>query len=142
MRQHPIHEEFPAARVCQAGGFEKVWTDAGLFAELRRPQSGGACAACGVFASCLGGCMAKLFTGLPLDGPDPECVQGHGAEALKGADPGPAPDHSYRGPARARAAVVRGCDESPLAGFISTSPRTHAGQEPASGRTGLIKPAR
>jgi mycofactocin biosynthetic radical S-adenosylmethionine protein MftC len=107
MRQHPIHEEFLAARVRQAGGFEKVWTDAGLFAELRRPQSGGACAACGFFASCLGGCMAKLFTGLPLDGPDPECVQGHGAEALKGADPGPAPDHSYRGPARARAACSR-----------------------------------
>jgi mycofactocin biosynthetic radical S-adenosylmethionine protein MftC len=87
MRQHPIYEKFLAARVRQAGGFEKVWTDAGLFAELRRPQSGGACAATrGFFASCPGGCMAKFFTRLPLDGPDPECVPGHGAEALKGAD--------------------------------------------------------
>ena len=25
---------------------------------------------------------AKFFTGLPLDGPDPECVQGYGAPAL------------------------------------------------------------
>jgi radical SAM protein with 4Fe4S-binding SPASM domain len=45
-----IHEELLAAGVRQAGGFEKVWTDAGLFAELRRPQSGGACSACGFFA--------------------------------------------------------------------------------------------
>ena len=25
---------------------------------------------------------AKFFTGLPLDGPDPECVLGHGEHAL------------------------------------------------------------
>jgi hypothetical protein len=25
---------------------------------------------------------AKFFTGLPLDGPDPECVHGHGEAAL------------------------------------------------------------
>ncbi len=25
---------------------------------------------------------AKFFTGLPLDGPDPECVKGHGEAAL------------------------------------------------------------
>jgi hypothetical protein len=55
-----------------------------------------------------GGCMAaKFFAGLPLDGPDPECAQGHGAEALKAADrpPRPALDHSHRGLARGRAAV-------------------------------------
>jgi hypothetical protein len=48
---------------------------------------------------------------LPLDGPDLECVPGHGAEALKMADPAAAPrpalDHSHRGPGRARAAVGR-----------------------------------
>jgi len=42
---------------------------------------------------------AKFFTGLPLDGPGPECVQGYGESAL--ASPGrtvPAPgqDHSHR----------------------------------------------
>ena len=32
--------------------------------------------------ACRGGCMAaKFFTGLPLDGPDPECVLGHGEAA-------------------------------------------------------------
>jgi hypothetical protein len=43
---------------------------------------------------------AKFFTGLPLDGPDPECVFGHGAEALAGLSaaepPRPAADHSAR----------------------------------------------
>ena len=44
----------------------------------------GACASCGSFDACRGGCMAaKFFTGLPLDGPDPECVLGHGEAALK-----------------------------------------------------------
>ena len=37
------------------------------------------------YDSCRGGCMAaKFFTGLPLDGPDPECVQGYGEQALAG----------------------------------------------------------
>ncbi len=29
---------------------------------------------------------AKFFTGLPLDGPDPECVHGHGEAALAALD--------------------------------------------------------
>jgi hypothetical protein len=41
---------------------------------------------------------AKFFTGLPLDGPDPECVGGEGELALDGAAsasaPRPAADHS------------------------------------------------
>jgi hypothetical protein len=41
---------------------------------------------------------AKFFTGLPLDGPDPECVGGDGRAALLGvADgsvPRPTSDHS------------------------------------------------
>ena len=54
-----------------------------LFTSLREPQSAGACASCGSFDACRGGCMAaKFFTGLPLDGPDPECVHGHGEAAL------------------------------------------------------------
>ena len=35
---------------------------------------------------------AKFFTGLPLDGPDPECVRGHGATALAAARPARLPD--------------------------------------------------
>ena len=61
------------------GGFTKVWRESELFQELRQPQSAGACASCGSYDACQGGCMAaKFFVGLPLDGPDPECVHGHG----------------------------------------------------------------
>ena len=39
------------------------------------------------YDSCQGGCMAaKFFTGLPLDGPDPECVRGFGEQALAARD--------------------------------------------------------
>ena len=66
-----IHQEFLAGNVRRPGGFAAVWRDSELFAELRGPQSGGACASCQFFDSCRGGCMAaKFFTGLPLDGPD------------------------------------------------------------------------
>jgi len=82
---------------------------------------------------------AKFFTGLPLDGPDPECVKGHGADALAAAGrcelPRADKDHSHRslpaqpsrpsGPsARGRAVSLgmptvhvpaRPCDSSPLA---------------------------
>ena len=41
---------------------------------------------------------AKFFTGLPLDGPDPECVKGHGEALLgqvpAGAAPSAGPGHS------------------------------------------------
>ena len=56
-----------------------MWKHSDLFVELRQPQSAGACASCGSYDACQGGCMAaKFFTGLPLDGPDPECVNGFG----------------------------------------------------------------
>ena len=84
---------------------------------------------------------AKFFTGLPLDGPDPECVQGYGETALASvssssvAAPRPSVDHSHRtAPARPRAAAgavpvtiarrrppSHDCDESPLAGFTADS---------------------
>jgi mycofactocin radical SAM maturase len=94
-----IHDEVKAGSVRDAGGFTKVWRESGLFRELREPQSAGACASCGAFDACQGGCMAaKFFTGLPLDGPDPECVGGDGELALAGvttgATPRPFPDHS------------------------------------------------
>ncbi|MGH9303374.1 MAG: mycofactocin radical SAM maturase [Acidimicrobiales bacterium] len=78
-----MHPEFRAGSIRRPGGFAEVWRHSELFAELRSPTSGGACSTCGAYSSCHGGCMAaKFFTGLPLDGPDPECVFGHGEAAL------------------------------------------------------------
>jgi radical SAM protein with 4Fe4S-binding SPASM domain len=96
-----IHPQFRAGNVRQPGGFEQVWRNSRLFTELRQPTSGGACASCQFYGSCRGGCMAaKFFTGLPLDGPDPECAQGHGEAALEAggvlAVPRPTADHSRR----------------------------------------------
>ena len=121
-----IHQSFLAGNVRDEGGFARVWRESELFASLRQPQSAGACTSCSAFDACQGGCMAaKFFTGLPLDGPDPECVRGHGATALAQAAvaPRPSPDHSHR---RAPVPVTigrrrppdRACDENPLAGYV------------------------
>ncbi len=138
-----IHENFLAGNVRAGGGFEAVWRDSALFAELRGPSAGGACGSCQFYDSCRGGCMAaKFFTGLPLDGPDPECVRGFGEQALAGpgraALPRPGPDHSHRGPVRGQAPQPvpvtigrrpvpappdRACDVNPLAGFAAGGPR-------------------
>jgi mycofactocin radical SAM maturase len=94
-----LHPEFRAGSVRDRGGLTRVWRSSELFTSLREPGSAGACASCGSFDACQGGCMAaKFFTGLPLDGPDPECVHGHGEAALAGvamgAAPAPGPGHS------------------------------------------------
>lgn len=133
-----IHDNFLAGNVTDVGGFQGVWQHSELFAELREPQSGGACESCSAYDGCRGGCMAaKFFTGLPLDGPDPECVKGHGEAALStsaGADlPRPSADHSK--PSRGAPVAValgrrsptaavpdRACDEDPLAGFRPAAP--------------------
>jgi mycofactocin radical SAM maturase len=118
-----IHDAFRAGNVRDDGGFARIWRDSELFASLREPQSGGACEACSAYDSCRGGCMAaKFFTGLPLDGPDPECVKGHGAAGLAAVAPGsvprPSADHSV--PVRlGRRRPDRQCDESPLAGLAT-----------------------
>ncbi|NBU94451.1 MAG: mycofactocin radical SAM maturase [Actinobacteria bacterium] len=103
-----IHDEFRAGNVRDPGGFAAVWNSSELFAELREPGSAGACASCGAYDACQGGCMAaKFFTGLPLDGPDPECVSGHGAAALAAATTAPRPDQDHsRARAHAAAAAV------------------------------------
>ena len=96
-----MHDDFRAGSVRDAGGFTTVWRRSELFEELRRPSSAGACASCGQFDACRGGCMAaKFFTGIPLDGPDPECVNGHGTGLVAAAAAAPAPssDHSRRTP--------------------------------------------
>ncbi|MDE0828845.1 MAG: mycofactocin radical SAM maturase [Vicinamibacterales bacterium] len=119
-----IHEEFLAGNVRDEGGFQHVWRESDLFTELRNPQSGGVCESCSAYDSCRGGCMAaKFFTGLPLDGPDPECVKGHGDSGLAIADrstmPRPLGDHSKTVPVTLgpRRVPDRACDESPLAGL-------------------------
>ena len=90
-----LHDEFKAGSVRDRGGFGRVWTESTLFAELRQPQSAGACTSCGSYDACQGGCMAtKFFTGLPLDGPDPECVKGHGETALAGTAVAMVPVHT------------------------------------------------
>ncbi|MGW4488674.1 mycofactocin radical SAM maturase [Amycolatopsis sp. NPDC004368] len=121
-----IHDTFLAGNIRDAG-FAPVWRESELFTELRSSQTGGACTSCSAYDSCRGGCMAaKFFTGLPLDGPDPECVRGRGELALAGVTPGSAPkpslDHSHRtGPVPVtiglRRPPERACDESPLAGL-------------------------
>ena len=76
-----IHDQFHAGSIREPGGFAAVWRESALLASLRTPGSAGACASCGSWDACRGGCMAaKFFTGLPLDGPDPDCVHGHGRE--------------------------------------------------------------
>ncbi|NIL82411.1 mycofactocin radical SAM maturase [Rhodococcoides kroppenstedtii] len=101
-----IHEQFLAGNVLRdatdtLGGFQAVWQNSALFRDLRSPQTGGACSSCAHFDACRGGCMAaKFFTGLPLDGPDPECVQGYGESALaadRGEIPKSSVDHSRSG---------------------------------------------
>ena len=93
-----IHDSFKAGSVRDVGGFATVWRSSDLFVSLREPGAAGACTSCGSYDACQGGCMAaKFFTGLPLDGPDPECVHGHGEAALAGlatAPPRPMADHS------------------------------------------------
>lgn len=142
-----IHDDFLAGNVRSPGGFTTVWRESALFAELRAPQTGGACTACSAYDACRGGCMAaKFFTGLPLDGPDPECVKGNAEPALasagRGRAPRPSGDHSHRtaraprprpvpvaigwGPPAAAPPPDRACDTSPLAGF--TAGREEAGR--------------
>jgi mycofactocin radical SAM maturase len=130
-----IHESFLAGNVRAKGGFARVWRESTLFRKLREPYANGACKACGLFDACRGGCMAaKYFTGLPLDGPDPECVLGHGERALTergdAARPQPSVDRSRR-PRRMLPVIqsrtgVRPCVEGPCGG---TAPGVVPGHE-------------
>ncbi|MBW3604292.1 MAG: mycofactocin radical SAM maturase [Actinobacteria bacterium] len=126
-----IHDRFRAGNVRADGGFEAVWRTSSLFEDLRSPQTGGACTRCSAFDACRGGCMAaKFFTGLPLDGPDPECVKGKAQGALATVDRATLPtasgDHSHRGGVRRQPVVVplsrrpvdKACDEHPLAASV------------------------
>ena len=132
-----IHDAFLAGNVLGEGGFARVWRESELFLELREPQSGGTCRSCDQYDACRGGCMAaKFFTGLPLDGPDPECVKGHGelglAAVVPGAAPKPSLDHSHKGGVRGGPVAVqigrrrpdKACDENPLSALIPSTSET------------------
>jgi len=126
-----IHPSFLAGNVRDPGGFARVWQHSELFGGLRRPQTGGACGSCSAFGSCRGGCMAaKFFTGLPLDGPDPECVRGHGEQALAATAtapaPRPSPDHSHR------TAPYRAGERRPVPLTLSVRPPENAAQPPVT----------
>jgi len=70
-----LDAQFSAGNVRDPGGFRAIWRDAPLFRSLRGQRDEGACANCGAFELCHGGCMAvKHFTGRPLHAPDPDCV--------------------------------------------------------------------
>ena len=112
-----IHDRFLAGNVLSDGGFDTVWKLSKLFTELREPQSAGACGSCGHYDSCRGGCMAaKFFTGLPLDGPDPECVEGYGAPALEAQREVPRArvDHSRTVMLTLAKPPSKPCNESPI----------------------------
>jgi mycofactocin radical SAM maturase len=95
-----LHPNFHGGSARDPGGFRRVWRESELFEQLREPDAAaGACESCDAYNACQGGCMAaKFFTGLPLEGPDPECVRGHGERELalvsSGDIPTPGPDHS------------------------------------------------
>ncbi|MBY4110454.1 mycofactocin radical SAM maturase [Rhodococcus fascians] len=136
-----IHENFLAGNIVRdarpatatspgMGGFQSVWQTSELFQDLRSPQTSGACTKCAHFDACRGGCMAaKFFTGLPMDGPDPECVIGNGEMALAAAGeiPKSSVDHSRSGQRKTPRKSVpltlmmrpptKICDENPLAGM-------------------------
>ena len=97
-----IHDEFQAGSVRDAGGFADVWRRSELFRRSASRSRPAPAPSCGSYDACQGGCMAaKFFTGLPLDGPDPECVKGHAepllAAVAAGTAAAPAPDHSRPG---------------------------------------------
>ena len=101
----------------------RVWRESELFLDLRRPQTGGACSRAAHYDSCRGGCMAaKFFTGLPLDGPDPECVLGHG-ETLHWRAVCMSCRRSRRSTIPSKPPPKRACDEEPAGRLLAEASR-------------------
>ena len=115
-----LHDEFKAGNVREPGGFTRLWRESEVLLRLREPAAAGACASCGLFDACQGGCMAaKFFTGLPLDGPDPECVLGHGERELARVC---LPDRPRAGPGHSKGS--RGSGDPVFLGQIATRAAT------------------
>ncbi len=114
-----IHDEFLAGNVRERG-FAQVWRDSELFDRLRTADGGGACASCKFFDGCRGGCMAaKFFTGLPIDGPDPECALGHGEAALRASRQIPLARADHSRAEASRRQRPRPCEDNPIAELLS-----------------------
>ena len=115
--------ELPGRQRPLARRVRGVWRDSELFADCASRRPAARAASCGFYDSCQGGCMAaKFFTGLPLDGPDPECVRGFGEQALaarsaEAAVPRSDVDHSRSrspGSLTLGGGRTRRCETSPL----------------------------
>jgi mycofactocin radical SAM maturase len=73
-----IHPQFRAGSV-RTTPFLSLWRHAKVFADMRATPPSPGCQACHAWEVCHGGCVAaKVFTGHPVDGPDPACVRGRG----------------------------------------------------------------
>ena len=58
-----------------------MWQESDLFTSLREPDNPGACASCGSYDACAGGCMAsKFFVGLDLGAVDRALVEHAGRQ--------------------------------------------------------------
>jgi len=78
-----LHRRFRAGSARPPARLVDVWRTSRVLIDLRNPPAPqGPCSCCPHFAACRGGCVsAKFFTGLPLEGPDPECALGLGVAA-------------------------------------------------------------
>lgn len=119
-----IDDAFLAGSVLDPGGFAGVWRDSPTFTRMRRPSAAAGCAGCDHQTVCRGGCpAAKHFTGLPADGPDPECVTGRADESLaaraaggRASLPVIRTDHSHPAPrVTPPRPPVHPCNDNPLA---------------------------
>ena len=88
-----IHERFRAGSLREQG-LGDLWRTSPVLRALRTAEAAGACATCGAYDACHGGCRAaKFFTGLDEAGPDPECALGAAPPGAP-ARPRPGADHS------------------------------------------------
>ena len=103
---------------------EGLARDASCSSSCASRRAAAPAASCDQYDACRGGCMAaKFFTGLPLDGPDPECVKGYGELALSKVVPGAGAEAVARPLAQGRRAR-RPRARDPLGRAGPTSPAT------------------
>ena len=127
-----IHENFLAGNVRSPGGFQRVWQQSELFADLRNPQTGGACTKCAALRLLPRRLHGRQVLHRPAAGrPRPRVRAGLRRDRAGRPRPGaghPASRTSTtrtRGPVRGQPTLLgmpsippaKICDESPLAGI-------------------------